>query len=365
MKPLKIVIISFTMYPELNARSFRATELAKELACKGHNVILYAVLGNYDYSEFTAETGVCVKNLNISKKESNNITIGVKSLTLTRKFFWYFFEYPFIKLIPMVAKVIRKEENIDYLITIAFPHHLHWGASFSRLSNIKCWTADCGDPYMKNPGLKPPFYFKWMEKRWCKKADYITIPTEIAKSGYYRKYHNKIHVIPQGFNFSDVIISDYKKNDVPTFAFAGNCLKKIREVSDFLEYLCSLKENFKFVIYTKTRAFFEPYIERLGNKMELNSYIPRNLLLKRLSEMDFLINIKNISEVQIPSKLIDYYFAKRPILEISSSFIEKHYFNEFLHYDFTHKLKEQDMSQYDISNVADNFLNLYHSKINA
>src|SRR5690606_24925286 len=134
--------------------------------------------------------------------------------------------YPSIKLIPIIKKAIEGEGVFDYLITIAAPHPIHWGAGFvkKRLSN--CWVADCGDPYMLNPFAFHPFYFKWFEKNWCSKADFITVPIEAAKEGYYPEFRDKIRVIPQGFDFSSVKLAEYKPNSVPTFAYAGNCYKK-------------------------------------------------------------------------------------------------------------------------------------------
>lgn len=59
----KILIISRIIIPAQNPRAYRATELAKELARHGHEVILYAVLGNYDYSDFEKKNKLKVSNI--------------------------------------------------------------------------------------------------------------------------------------------------------------------------------------------------------------------------------------------------------------------------------------------------------------
>jgi len=358
MNSLKITIIAATFYPDQNPRSFRATELARELAQRKHNVTVYSLLENNDYKQFTKETGVIVKNLSSSNK--NNIIM--KPLSFTGKIFRYLLEYPLIKLLPMVKKAIDNDNEIDYLITIAFPHHIHWGAAFANLTNVKCWVADCGDPYMKNPIYKPVFYSAWFEKKWGRKADYIAIPIEKGKDAYYREFRDKIQVIPQGFNFSNTHLAEYKENNVPTFAYAGNCYKNGRDVSDFLKHLGTLNEKFKFFVYTQTPSFFEKYSDLLGDKIVINSFIPRDSLLIELSKMDFLINIRNDSTVQEPSKLIDYCLTKRPVLEISSLFTEKQELDEFLRRNYLHRMKDIDLSKYEISTIADQFLNLYYKK---
>ena len=62
----RIVIISQVMFPSLLPRAQRTTELAKELSRQGYEVIIYALLGSYNYKEFIEETGVQVKNLGYS-----------------------------------------------------------------------------------------------------------------------------------------------------------------------------------------------------------------------------------------------------------------------------------------------------------
>lgn len=43
---------------------------------------------------------------------------------------------------------------------------------------------------------------KPIEKFWCKQTDYIVIPVENGKAGYYEEFRDKIAVIPQGIDFS-------------------------------------------------------------------------------------------------------------------------------------------------------------------
>lgn len=365
MKPLKIVIICSYTIPRISPRSFRSTELAKELASQGHRVIFYAMLGKkYDYFPLLKETGLELRNLGKPRWGLlDSEGYGNKMIyKLIAKLLGRLTLYPDILLIPLIKQAIKKESDIDLLVTIAHPHSIHMGVSFAKSNNVKCWVADCGDPLMGNHFTNYPFYFKYLEKRWCKKVDFITVPIKEAKSGYYKEFKEKIHVIPQGFDFSKVSLEEYKKNDIPTFAYAGNLYKNRRDITDFLCYLCTLKIDFKFIVYTRSLSFFIPFESQLGKKLELRDYIPREILLKELSKMDFLVNVANDSSVQQPSKLIDYFLVKRPILEISSNFVEQQFFEEFLEGNYNNKLKEIDISHYDIKNVASRFLDLYYLK---
>lgn len=365
---MKVVIISHRCYPWLGPRSHRTTELAKELAQRGHKVILYALLGECDYTDFSNKTGIVIKNLGTSKfGVPDNTGYSNKNIVYRAfsKFFGKYIEFPLIELSPMVKRVLKKEGKIDYLISIAHPHSIHWGAANYIKNNrdkIRFWVADCGDPFMGNPFHTPPFYFKRIEKKWCELCDFISIPVVEAKEGYYDEFEDKIKIIPQGYDFSNVKLSAYIENENPTFAYAGEVYKDLRDPTRFLDHLCTLDYSFQFVVYTKSTSYFENYKNELGDKLKINNYIPRDDLFKQLSKMDFLVNIKNDSGVQQPSKLIDYSLTKRPVIEITSAFNEKEIFNQFMNRNYKGRINLDDIEKYDINNVVNQFEDLYNLK---
>ena len=57
---MKIVVVTQNCFPYISPRSNRATELAKEFVRQGHDVTLYALLGDVDYFDFCENTGVKV-----------------------------------------------------------------------------------------------------------------------------------------------------------------------------------------------------------------------------------------------------------------------------------------------------------------
>ena len=73
--------------------------------------------------------------------------------------------------------------------------------------------------------------------------------------------------------------------------------------------------------------------------------------------MDFLINFDNNNSVQLPSKLIDYAIAKRPILNIKNNLIKEDVI-AFINGDYTSALKIENINDYDIKNVATKFTDL-------
>jgi hypothetical protein len=214
---------------------------------------------------------------------------------------------------------------------------------------------------MGNSFENPPFYFKYFEKKFCKKADYITVPIEEAKKAYYSEFTDKIKVIPQGFDFSNIKLYEGPKvyNQI-TFAFTGMVYKDLRDPSEFLEYLSTVDLNFKFIVYTKDTLIFPKYKDKLKDKLEIKNYILREELIFELSKLDFLINFNNRESVQLPSKLIDYALTNRPILSIDFNNIDIQLINTFFNGDYSGQTKV-NLENYKIKNIANKFVNLVNN----
>lgn len=360
---MKILIVSGAFYPENSPRSFRTTELTKELVKQGHEITLYIPKKDYDYSSFVREFSIDIKYYEKTVERRKFIGISIVDRIIFR-FLNQFCGYPTIASMPKIKKAVSMENGYDLLITIAVPHSTHW--AFGKLYQkgvkaAKTWIADCGDPLMlsQSGNYRPPFYMKPLETRWCKQCDYISVPTETSYLGYYPEFRDKIRVIPQGFNFNDVVLAEYKANEVPTFAFAGSFIPGKRDPRRLFEFLCETNKPYKFVLYgTSDKSRWADLIEKSKGKIVFEKPIPRPELLKKLSQMDFLINIGNGTNVQTPSKLIDYTLTKRPILTVETNDIKENVLREFLEGNYEHKDADIDISKYDIHNVAQQFLDL-------
>lgn len=334
----------------------------------GHKVTVYSVLSDYDYSEYCRKTGVILKDLDM-RIPVNKAGKGHR-YNLFDKLLWHSLhkiaEWPDIEYKYRVADVLADERDIDLLITVAVPHQIHWGAALAKKKHgyfPKCWIADCGDPYMFNPFCKPMSYFASEERKWGELTDFITIPTEQSIGAYYPEFRNKIRIIPQGFDFTKTPVAEYKKTGIPTFAYAGILYPGLRDPFEFLDYLSSLDQNFKFILYTGSNVP-ERYKDALGNKLEIRRGYSRKDVISDLGRMDFLINISNKgSSCQVPSKLIDYALAKRPVLQIETNFRQEESFMQFLSGDYSAQMSLPDIEQFDIRKVARQFLDLANGKL--
>jgi hypothetical protein len=362
----KILLVSNGFYPEISPRSFRATELAKEFCRQGHEITVISKYRNHDYFEFTKEFSVTIKLWNKSmfpkvpdfKRRPFSFVSRVISRLLS-----LLFEYPGIEEMFRVKKMLKNENGYDLMISFAVPYPVQWGVSWSRSEKhpiAVTWVADCGDPYMGDvlDSFRKPFYFRYLEKWFCRKADYISIPVKSSRIGYYPEFHNKIRIIPQGFDFD---LTDNNKeqpaNSIPEFAYAGRFLHGIRDPRLLMQFFRKIDLPFRFYVFTDQTDLIDEYREALNGKLIISEYIARSELMARLSKMDFLINFDNNTPLNVPSKLIDYSIVNRPVLNIDKSFkIED--LLAFLNRDYRNRMILPNPERFHIKNISQLFLDL-------
>jgi glycosyltransferase involved in cell wall biosynthesis len=367
----KILIVSNAFYPENSPRSFRTTELAKEFGRQGHKVTVITHFNKKVHEEFVKKYNLQIKDL--GKPRWNSWPVKGKGVVkfISRAFVRIIklvVEFPDIQLVTLVKKALLSEKGYDLLISIAVPYPVHWGVAASRSAHpiAKIWVADCGDPYMgdRTDSFRKLFYFKYIEKWFSRKADFLCIPVEDAVNAYYKEFHHKIKVIPQGVRFQDfgVTAETYSPNDIITFCYAGSFIKGNRDPREFINYLINLESEFHFHIYTRTHDLIADLVEMSDGRVIVHDYISRKDLVARMAKMDFLVNFENNTRVQAPSKLIDYYLAQRPVLSIPYDHFDKETISQFLKRDFSQKLIMQGFEKFRIENVVSEFLKLQINK---
>ncbi|EHO09921.1 glycosyltransferase family protein [Myroides odoratimimus] len=364
----RILVLSHVVFPVNNARVNRTIELVKELSNRGYVIELAACLGSYDYNNFSKENNVKISNLGDNFFHIYNSDDNIQKQNFFVKYLRLcvrpFFDLRDLELSYFSYKFLKKNRKYDVVISIAPPHALNWGISLFKTFNpntVFKWIADCGDPYYKNPFHKYPlpFYFKFIEKWFCRRVDKIVIPVEIGKEGYFEEFHSKISVIPQGVDFKQFKLTPFVENSVITFVYAGAIYPGKRDPFLFLEFLCSLEYDFVFKIYCNNLSLLTKYKEKLGSKLELYEYVDRVELVNVLSKADFLVNILNEGTVQSPSKLIDYGLSQRPILNIDSKVLDKEKIEEFFKRDYRNSFVVPNLQDYSIDNVVDKFIECF------
>lgn len=367
----RILIVGSTFFPEQSPRSFRTTELAKEFARQGHQVEVLLPQNLQEKIDTSFDNSLGIKFIYFGPLKwkpygrSKISWLGDWKRKFGRLLF-LLFEYPNIEIFFKLPQKLKELEGYDLMISIAVPHENHWAiAKVRNKTNLiaKTWVADCGDPFMSNvlETISPPFYFRFLENSFLRKADYISVPTETSIAAYNKEYHNKFKIIPQGFNFDEVKTIAIKPNyDKPTFAYAGGVASTgIRSLHQVIKVLKNCDKDFNFHVYSaNAKMVLSDVVKGYENQIILHDTIPRQELLYKLSEMDFLINLDNGTHLNTPSKLIDYALAKRPILNIDPICPNQEKINNFLSGDYSESKVMRDIQSYNITNVANSFLRL-------
>lgn len=367
---MKIAIVTAYYEPIPTPRAFRAAELAKEFARRGYEVTVYNTTSVIQDGKNISQGSEGVKLINLDIIQMQLTASVGKNKTrkkwyrlVVKKILFYYTTNSWLKILFGLKQKLFFADQYDLLISIGLPFTVHWGVSCKIKSReiARCYVADYGDPFSRfNRSIKVAKYFQWIEKRVARRFDYIAIPTIRAKKSYlWLKDKDNIKVIPQGFNYDEVRLVEYHKNLIPTFGYAGLFYSDIRNPANLFEFLCSLDFDFRFVIYTNLEvadsySCIEPYIKKLGEKLELRHHIPRLDLIYCLSSMDFIINVDNATDNQTPSKLIDYTLSGRPIFSLSQHSFDSEKFLRFCTFHFEGEEKV-DISGFDIRHVASQF----------
>src|SRR5690348_10596283 len=103
------------MFPAQYPRAFRATELAKEFGKEGHQVILYAVLGKYNYDTFKIDNpNLQIKDIGpmcfakINSDDTYKISILDRIL---KKILRKLIDFPEIEFVFKIPKILKNESN--------------------------------------------------------------------------------------------------------------------------------------------------------------------------------------------------------------------------------------------------------------
>jgi hypothetical protein len=362
-----ILIVSSSFEPQNSPRAFRTTELAKEFARQGHIVTILTPRSEPHHSLLEQTFGFTILDLGRSTWPILHIK-GSGAMywfrRISKRLASWLFEYPNLEWMVKVKHALKHKSGYDALISIAVPYPIHWGVAWVRTKKnpiAKVWIADCGDPYMgqENDTMRPPFYFKYVEKWFCSKANYITVPTSGAVGGYYPEFKEKIRVIPQGFRFEDYgDLNGSIKPSKLTFAYAGMFIPGRRDPTEMLEFLKHTSVDFEFHIFTATLGLVETYSEMDPERIKLHKPIPRMELLHTLRSFDFLINFENVGSAQTPSKLIDYAILQKPILSVRTGALDEDNVRKFLNRDYSTSYVVENPDQYRIEHVTRKFENL-------
>lgn len=366
---IRIVVGGY--YPKIHPRAFRATELAKEFVRQGHRVtvICMSTEDGFDYDAYSLETGIKVIHYKIFSGKRTALVASQSSHSvlgrLKRFMINYFICGDLFRHSESISKVLGKLKGADMAIVLSTPFAVHYGYSkYVRKKGKPCFTVlDSGDPFYYSKQTKRAIWFKYIEKQIYKCCDYLTIPTENAIRLYSPIIPiEKIKVIPQGFDMRNLKLYSGEFSGQIKIAYAGVFYWDIRNPEFLIRYLDQCDADYVFYLYmrfpdSQLKATIKKY-PNFANRVKVAYNLPHDDLLYELSKMDFLVNIENLSNTQMPSKLIDYGMTKRPIFSCKESTFSTEKMDKYLNREYVDSYIVA-VDNYNIEKIAGEFIALY------
>jgi len=332
---MKVLIISYFFIPSTSANAKRPYYIAKGLLDAGWDV---DVLSSDSLLPENPNELLDHPNFTIHRIKDPYFILNDKIPTLFRKIMMMLVRgllWPDPYLLWSL-KIIRKINTSQYdrIFVCIMPISLIIFSLFKKVTSS--WVFDYSESYSPKRvvGRKSPLYYimkpflAHFQRRILKKSGPVLFTSEVAIKDYL-KYKlldaNKAISIPLFFNNLDYKGGILSKNHfIITYTGVFGIGREKRSPLVFFQALkLFLKENpeaqkqTKFIFYGRWRERDTPLISKykLEKIVQINSAVPLVHYLKVLESSAVLLLITDESDnMFVPSKMLDYFGAKRPIL---------------------------------------------------
>lgn len=237
------------------------------------------------------------------------------------------------------AEVIAKNA-ITHMVSVGLPFTNHWIAKSLKEKHSQVhWHMDIQDPFCYSDEFWVNNFSKYKDKNIAAEkaafglADSSSVTNERAREKYqelFPKLTASMVVIPPLFHLPtkkdsyDLVLYSAKIH----LAYYGSFYEGVRSPLMFLKFLKYLHEQdnalfdkvqFHFLgqLDRKSYPLFSLYPE-IRRYMVLHGFKNRAETLDAMSQVDILMNFGNTTDYHLPSKVVDYLYANKPILNLTS-----------------------------------------------
>lgn len=362
---MKILILSYCYPPSLTPRAFRWAAIAERWAKEGHrvDVICGAALAR---TEGEIVNGVYVHRVGSAflgklrggtgeraearqASAAGRIRAGLVALArkagryVWRRIYWPDYACLWYWHALRKARALQSVNGYDvmYSSSIPFTGHLAALGVKNKYPGLR-WVVDIGDPFCFSDGVAVNNFalYEGVNIRYEKKvfllADAISVTTRATGERYrgiFPSAASKISVIPPLLS-----VEPATENGAPCasredgkirLVFLGTLYRSIRDPGNLLrlfagllESEADLAERLELHFYGDTgscREQIESCNGLAGKKIFLHGLVDRKTAAAAMRDADILVNIGNGTVYQLPSKVVEYLFMMKPILNLAQS----------------------------------------------
>jgi glycosyltransferase involved in cell wall biosynthesis len=249
--------------------------------------------------------------------------------------FWPDYAFHWYPAALLQARALCRATRYDAMISVSHPFTPHLVAlSVKRRFPALRWVADIGDPFslldeipLNNSSLYRRLNCR-AEKTVLEHSDAIAVTVERCRFAYEAAFPAsaaKIAVIPPLLSLS---MTTYATPDFANgqthLVFIGTLYRDLRDPAYLLALFAALLRRRKdlhlhfFGALNDCASYFDTASDALAHNLHLHGTVARDTIAGAMRAADILVNIGNITSHQLPSKLVEYAAAARPILNLAT-----------------------------------------------
>ncbi len=229
--------------------------------------------------------------------------------------------------------------DVMYSSSIPFTGHLVALAIRSEYPDLR-WIADIGDPFCFSDGIPVNNFALYSrlniryEKKVFSLATAVSVTTGATRDRYsdiFPEAAQKISVIPPLLSVCPAtptqISNAFRKTNKIRMVFLGTLYKSIRDPENLLMFFSKLLES-DFADVLELHFYgdmgscpdcFDLYHHLIEKKILMHGLVNRRIAAQAMRDADILVNIGNDTAYQLPSKVVEYLAAMKPILNFAKT----------------------------------------------
>lgn len=356
---MRFLIVSNLYAPDRAPRAYRWTAIAEHWAAQGHEVHVVAAWKSGDEA-FENLNGVRVHRVGgrlgqrlrglLGRRPHGSgpatgtanqparrpglalrLAKGVYDLTWKRLFWpdysclWYF---------PARKKTasLLAEGHWNALITVSHPFTGHLIGLWAKAHHPDLtWIADTGDPFsffheipLNNHRLYAGLNHR-AEAAVLARADRLCVTVESCRDAYAEAFPGlgRPAVIPPLLSLPPLPPAGRRLGSGLHLVYIGTLYRAIRNPAWLLDLVAGLVRDgldlhlHLFGDINDCTAEVEAGAQALGARLHVHGSVPRPRVAEALAGADVLVNLGNSTPHQLPSKLVEYAAAGKPVLNLS------------------------------------------------
>lgn len=357
---MRILVVTHAFPPDENPRAFRWGAVVERFAEYGHTVDVVTRATHGEPSESTWRPGVVVHRAEESftgrlrealggGRAKERAPVGQAAGGSSRsgwlgrvarsihdrtwkQVFWPDFACLWIGNAARTAGRLLERNAYDGLITVSNPFSSHLvGRRLKPWRRGLPWLVDIGDPFSPVPEVAVNNLRLYAsanraaEKSVVGHADTVMVTTPGTREVYADAFPmaaDRIVVVPPSFSLPEPTRrADASRTPGPTrLVFAGRLYRGIRNPQPVLNLLRALNDrglDLELHVYGDATECSDLFRRSpVGDCVHLHGQVSRSDVWRRMQEADVLVNLGNATSCQLPSKVVEYLWTGRPVLNL-------------------------------------------------